>query len=53
MCDMQHRSPQSLNELFDALKEQSPKKMSDVDALIASMPRRVGGVISKKGGNTR
>ena len=51
---MQHRAPQSLNELFDALEEEwHAIPQEDLDALIASMPRRVGAVISKKGGNTR
>jgi transposase len=51
---MQHRACQSLNELFDALKEEWHSiPQEDLDDLIHSMPRRVGMVITKHGGHTK
>ena len=51
---MQHRACQSLNQLFDALKEEwHAIPQEDLDGLIHSVPRRVGGVISARGGHTR
>jgi transposase len=51
---MLQRECQNLNHLFCALREEwhlIPQE--DLDALIASLPRRVGMVIAKKGGSTR
>jgi len=51
---MQHRACQNLNQLFDALKEEwHAIPQEDLDSLIRSMPRRVGWVISARGGHTR
>ncbi len=51
---MQHRVCGNLNQLFDALREEWDSiPQDDLDHLIASMPRRVGAVIEKRGGNTR
>lgn len=47
---VQHSACQSLNELFDALREEwDAIPQDDLDNLISSMPRRVGAVISKRG----
>lgn len=51
---MQGHACQSLNQLFGALREEwHAIPQEDLDDLIGSMPRRVGEVISKKGGHTR
>jgi hypothetical protein len=51
---IQHHACQSLNQLFDVLKEEWDSiPQEDLDNLILSMPRRVGMVISKQGGHTR
>jgi len=51
---MQHRACQNLNQLFGALKEEWHSiPQEDLDGLIRSMPRRVGMVISNRGGHTK
>lgn len=51
---MQHCVCDNLNQLFHALRQQWDSiPQEDLDHLIASMPRRVGMVIQKRGGNTR
>jgi len=51
---MQHHECRNLSELFRALKEEWDNvPQEDLDHLISSMPRRVGAVISVKGGHTR
>lgn len=51
---MQHHACQNLNQLFEALKEEWHSiPQEDLDGLIWSMPRRVGGVISERGGHTK
>jgi transposase len=51
---MQQRDCQGLNQLFDALREEwHAIPQEDLDNLISSMPRRVGTVISKRGGHTK
>ncbi len=51
---MQHRACENLNQLFEALREEWDSiPQEDLDQLISSMPRRVGAVIEKRGGNTR
>ena len=51
---IQQRDCQNLNQLFSELKEEwEAIPQEELDNLISSMPRRVGAVIFKRGGNTR
>ena len=51
---VQQRGCQSLNQLFTVLKEEwEAIPQEQLDNLISSLPRRVGAVISMRGGNTR
>jgi len=51
---VQQRGCQNLNQLFSALKEEwEAIPQEQLDNLISSLPRRVGAVISMRGGNTR